>query len=275
MDNGGVDVATKIKEFIPTKQNALIGVIFLIGLMGLANSFDALTSLALDSEFTNSLFLARVFAAMIDLFIIVLGAEWLWASLNNESEKWYMVLMIVWTVISLVLNILHAPSTWVAWFIASLSPITIFFAFHTGWDILKKISQRNKTITSTSQLKTEREQLLTEVDQLKTEREQLPKNTDQLKTEREQLLTEVDQLKTEREQLPRITKQLKTQKANLDKFFNNLVSSKAKLKQNRLKRLIPIIAEFANLTEQYTKRDIETIRKKLETTNDQKGNNNG
>lgn len=261
-------MATEIKQ--PTKQTILILSIFIIGVMGLANSFDALTNLAIDSGFTQSIWLARTFAIMIDSFIIVLGGAWLWGNLNNEVVRWYVALMLIWTGISLLLNFLHAPPNGVARFISILPPITIFASFHVGWDIIKKITHHNITIVSIDQLKTEHDQLLKRVEQIKKEYNELPQQHEKLKAELMELKTERDQLKTERDQLLKRVEQLQEQyeqletgKKNIKKFLNGLTASKNGKKQDRLKTLLPIISELAGSKEQYTKRDIETIKSKL------------
>jgi len=260
-----------------TKNNALIFAVFLIGVFGFLISFRALSDLALKSGAVGAVFLSYIFAIMVDFFIVVIGAAWLWAKVNYQKFFGYMGLMILWTSISIVLNLYHAPPNMTAKFIAVLPPLMIFIACHVGWGIIEAEvtkqqkentfknfeQQRNQLKTTVDQLTQQRNQLKTTVDQLTQQRNQLKTTVDQLTAKEVKLANDVNQLKTDVNQLTQQRNQLEIEKTSLVDFFNSLTQSRSNSKKDRLKKLMVELTKQLNEEERNIKRDLNTIQEKL------------
>ena len=273
-----------MKDKIFTKSKILIGMVFFIGLLGFFISFTALSELALTSGVVNSNWLSVTFAIMVDFFIVVIGAAWLWAKINSQKYFGYMGLMILWTGISIVLNLYHAPPNIIAKFIAVLPPLMIFIAWHVGWGIVeaetkqaKKDEIPNNLNKQIEQLKEEVKQLTNKRNLLKQETEQLPQSRSQLTNEVKQLTQDIKQLTDQKSQVEQLRKQLTNeakqltqdvkqladQKNTLQNFFNSLTNSRLESKTQRMKKLITALATMLNEPELNTTRDLKTLEEKL------------
>ncbi len=160
-------------------------------------SFGALKELAAE----NGVNYPFMYPLMIDLSLIIFNLIALRSSLYGERNLYALTLVVVATVISVVLNTVHAPRQLLPMFMAALPPLFILAAFHL---VVVRIEQSAKNGRATLTL----EKLNRMITAAKAEHEQLTVQntavTRELAAQNEQLATakhELKQLKHERSQL--------------------------------------------------------------------------
>lgn len=90
-------------------------------------SFDALRHLAIENGVTGRM--AWLYPAIIDGAIIVFSLSVLLAGLNRERTLYPWTLVGLFTLLSVVLNIVHAPGQFLARVLAAIPPIALFLSF--------------------------------------------------------------------------------------------------------------------------------------------------
>lgn len=107
--------------------------IVLVGLLAVASfalSFEALWQLAASSG-AISPGRAWLFPLAVDGSIIVFSISALRSSLAGENGRWSMALVVLVTVASIILNIAHAPTSFLAGFVSALPPLLLFLSFES------------------------------------------------------------------------------------------------------------------------------------------------
>ena len=102
------------------------GCLVIVVLIPFIVSFGALKELAAE----NGVNYPFMYPLMIDLSLIIFNLIALRSSLYGERNLYALVLVVVATVISVVLNTVHAPRELLPMFMAALPPLFILAAFH-------------------------------------------------------------------------------------------------------------------------------------------------
>lgn len=113
-------------------------------------SFDALRKLAADNEVP--IHLTWIFPLILDGAIIVFSLEAFRSSLQRESIRYPMTLVVIATVTSAVFNILHAPPTFVGKLVAVIPPLCLFASFELLLRHLRSEVERRSALFSLNEL---------------------------------------------------------------------------------------------------------------------------
>jgi len=113
-------------------------------------SFESLKDLAVQMGVAESI--AWLYPAIIDGAIIVFSLSVLRANLNQENILYPWVLVSLFTVLSVVLNIIHAHQDFLAQFLAAIPPIALFLSFELLMSQLKASAIRLQTIHGLSEI---------------------------------------------------------------------------------------------------------------------------
>jgi hypothetical protein len=106
-------------------------------------SYGALEDLAA----ANGVNYPFMFPLMIDLSLIIFNLIALRSSLYGERNRYAWILVVIATIISVMLNVVHAPRTALAMFMAGLPPLFILAAFHLVVIRIEQSAKRNQAIT--------------------------------------------------------------------------------------------------------------------------------
>lgn len=90
-------------------------------------SYDALYRLALANGITS--WLAWLWPLCLDAFMVSASLAVLRNSLVSEGTWYQWALVILFTILSIIFNAIHAPATWLARGIFALPPLVVFLAF--------------------------------------------------------------------------------------------------------------------------------------------------
>lgn len=103
----------------------------LVGLLALASfslSFDALRGLAVEKGIVSES-LGWIFPLIVDGAIVVFSLCALRASLRKENTHWLRALVIFSTVGSVIFNMAHVETKWLAMVLAATPPVLLFLSF--------------------------------------------------------------------------------------------------------------------------------------------------
>ncbi len=203
-----------------TLISTLTGVlVFLLAAAAFLLSFDALKHLAA----TNGIPAGKswIYPAIVDGAIIVFSLSVLQASLNRQHTLYPWILVGAFTVLSVILNIVHAPASFLSRVLAAIPPLALFLSFELLMGQIKGLVQRSGAIQSLQELFEAIRQKQVEFDELIRKRESELKalvdqhmadiakfttQTDQLNAKREALLAELQELRSEQKALEKATK---------------------------------------------------------------------
>lgn len=132
-------------------------------------SFGALKDLAS----ANGVNYPFMYPLMIDLSLIIFNLIALRSSLYGERNRYAWLLVVIATAISVMLNVVHAPRTVLAMFMAGLPPLFILAAFHLVVIRIEQSARRNMAITSLEELMAKTAIAQAEHDQLTAQNEML------------------------------------------------------------------------------------------------------
>lgn len=159
--------------------------IWLLVFIPFALSFGALTDLARE----NGMAYPWLFPLMVDLALIIFNLVALKSSLSGERDLYAWVLVGLATLISLGLNVAHAPAgDLLAQFMAALPPLFIFGSFHA---VVRSLEHDYAHETAVETLAA----LLAQIDQLTQQKTALEQDNEQLEVERQQKAAELSKLK--------------------------------------------------------------------------------
>jgi septal ring factor EnvC (AmiA/AmiB activator) len=114
-----------------------------------------------------------MYPLMIDLSLIIFNLVALRSSLYGERNRYAWLLVVIATAISVMLNVVHAPRTALAMFMAGLPPLFILAAFHLVVVRIEQSAKRNQAITSLEELVAKAAMAQAEHDQLTAQNETL------------------------------------------------------------------------------------------------------
>lgn len=173
-------------------------------------SFDALRHLAAANGVAQSK--AWLYPAIIDGAIIIFSLSVLQASLNRRRTRYPWALVGAFTLLSVLLNIVHAPTGLLPRLLAAIPPLALFLSFELLMGQVKGMVQRAAALESLQELaeavrkkRAELEALITEkqaelnilIQEKQSEIENLSQQTDQLAAKKGELLAELQSLKSE------------------------------------------------------------------------------
>lgn len=225
----------RINGFISAITGILV--LFLTGAAFIL-SFHALADLALSAGVSGSL--AWLYPAIIDGAIIVFSLSVLRANLSGDRAAYPWLLVGLFTVLSVVLNIVHAQATLLGRFLAAIPPVALFLSFELLMTQVKAQARRTDAVESLKEItqKTEAKGLELDafVQEKAAERARLESEIRQLEQKREKMLNEFDRLETDQTTpLPSNIAQLAS--ARQAKLVN---------KQEAMKKLLTFLGEHPN-----------------------------
>jgi hypothetical protein len=144
-------------------------------------SFGALKDLAAK----NGISYPFMYPLMIDLSLIIFNLVALRSSLYGERNRYAWSLVIMATLISVVLNVVHAPPVPLSMFMAGLPPLFILAAFHLVVMRIEQSAKRSRATLTLTHLTQKIEAAQVEHEQLIGQKEAVTREVD---TQREQLV---------------------------------------------------------------------------------------
>jgi hypothetical protein len=144
-------------------------------------SFGALKDLAAK----NGISYPFMYPLMIDLSLIIFNLVALRSSLYGERNRYAWSLVIMATLISVVLNVVHAPPVPLSMFMAGLPPLFILAAFHLVVMRIEQSAKRSRATLTLTHLTQKIEAAQVEHEQLSGQKEAVTREVD---TQREQLV---------------------------------------------------------------------------------------
>ncbi|MAU01139.1 MAG: hypothetical protein CL608_28685, partial [Anaerolineaceae bacterium] len=127
-------------------------------------SFESLKDLAVQIGIAEQI--AWLYPAIIDGAIIVFSLSVLRANLTRERTVYRWVLVSVFTLLSVVLNIIHAQKELLAQFLAAIPPIALFLSFELLLAQLKETAVRLEAQNSLDEIVREIREKESELDKL-------------------------------------------------------------------------------------------------------------
>ena len=104
------------------------GLVSLLALASFTLSFEALRSLAIETGVVVPS-LGWIFPLIVDGAIVVFSLCALRASLRKEKTRWLRALVIFSTIGSVVFNMAHVETKWLAMVLAATPPVLLFLSF--------------------------------------------------------------------------------------------------------------------------------------------------
>ncbi len=195
-------------------------------------SFDALKNLAQEVGVSSSM--AWLYPSIIDGAIIVFSLSILRANLNQENALYPWVLVSLFTILSVILNIVHAHQNFLAQFLAAIPPIALFLSFELLMSQLKAMAVRLHATQSLSEITKIVQEKQTELDAL------IANWTDELDGIVQERTRRVKKLNDEAERLE--NKKYKSSKINQ----NGQVQKRTTKKQEALQHLLTYLDRHPN-----------------------------
>ena len=184
-----------------TLISTLTGVlVFLLAAAAFLLSFDALKHLAA----TNGIPAGKswIYPAIVDGAIIVFSLSVLQASLNRQHTLYPWILVGAFTVLSVILNIVHAPATFLSRVLAAIPPLALFLSFELLMGQIKGIVQRSGAVQSLQELLATIQKKRAELDEMIRKRQaELDVIGQQHLADVQRLTTQVEQLTTKKDAL--------------------------------------------------------------------------
>ena len=184
-----------------TLISTLTGVlVFLLAAAAFLLSFDALKHLAA----TNGIPAGKswIYPAIVDGAIIVFSLSVLQASLNRQHTLYPWILVGAFTVLSVILNIVHAPNTFLPRVLAAIPPLALFLSFELLMGQIKSLVQRSGAVQSLQELLATIQKKRAELDEMIRQRQaELDVMGQQHLADVQRLTTQVEQLTTKKDAL--------------------------------------------------------------------------
>lgn len=190
-----------------SRSNTIISIIsaalvVFLGVSAFVLSFDALQHMAVELGIDPAR--AWLYPAIIDGAVITFSLSVLRASLNHEKTRYAWVLVGIFTLISVILNIIHAQEQLLAQFLGAIPPIALFLSFELLMTQISSISTRMNTLQSLEELTESLDVKQKELDDLVQEKNEeldiLSTEINQLTVQKQVLSDEIEQSRTPKEQ---------------------------------------------------------------------------
>ncbi len=242
------------------RTNTLISIltgvlVFLLAAAAFLLSFDALKHLAA----TNGIPAGKswIYPAIVDGAIIVFSLSVLQASLNRQHTLYPWILVGAFTVLSVILNIVHAPTSFLSRVLAAIPPLALFLSFELLMGQIKGIVQRSGAVQSLHELFEAIRQKQAELDELiRVRRDEMKVVIDQHNAEVTKLTTQTEQLTAKKEALQSELQELRAEQKSLQKAeqtYDTVSIERARAardsaKQEAIETLLTFLAEHPNAT---------------------------
>ncbi len=167
------DVDLSLKPHVATEEApqvitslfwAVVIAVALIALGSFSLSFTALYALATDQGIPS--LLGWIWPLIVDLSMVIYTAAILVAQLQRRKARLPISLTIFYGLVTIIGNILHAPTTWLGWFVASLPPLSLIL----GTEMLRTMAHhmilQRGAVNTLTELKTQIGTCRTELDKL-------------------------------------------------------------------------------------------------------------
>ena len=239
-----------------TLISTLTGVlVVLLAAAPLLLSFDDLKHLAA----TNGIPAGKswIYPAIVDGAIIVFSLSVLQASLNRQHTLYPWILVGAFTVLSVILNIVHAPTSFLSRVLAAIPPLALFLSFELLMGQIKGIVQRSGAVQSLHELFEAIRQKQAELDELiRVRRDEMKVVIDQHNAEVTKLTTQTEQLTAKKEALQSELQELRAEQKSLQKAeqtYDTVSIERARAardsaKQEAIETLLTFLAEHPNAT---------------------------
>ncbi len=194
-----------------TTVAAAAGVLF-VTLAGIVLSYEALLDLASRAGSINP-GLTWLWPLTLDALAVVASLNVLWAEIRKERDSYAWGLVIVFTLLSVIFNAVHASLTnlltlhslapaGVAGVVGVLPPVAAAFALHLLVRLLRRILERISVITGLIELRNQMSQVSADLTRVKAEATaalaELERQTTDLTARRNALQTELAELRREK-----------------------------------------------------------------------------
>ncbi|MEI2609616.1 MAG: DUF2637 domain-containing protein [Candidatus Promineifilaceae bacterium] len=193
----------------------------------------------------------------MDGAIIVFSLSVLQASLNRQHTLYPWILVGAFTVLSVILNIVHAPATFLSRVLAAIPPLALFLSFELLMGQIKGIVQRSGAVQSLQELFEAIRQKQAELDELiRVRRDEMQVVIDQHRAEVTKLTTQTEQLIAKKEALQSELQELRAEQKSLQKAeqtYDTVSIERARAardsaKQEAIETLLTFLAEHPNAT---------------------------
>jgi FtsZ-binding cell division protein ZapB len=203
-------------------------------------SFESLKDLAVQIGVAEEI--AWLYPAIIDGAIIIFSLSVLRANLTRARTVYPWVLVSVFTLLSVVLNIIHAPQELLAQFLAAIPPVALFLSFELLLAHLKETAVRLEAQNSLEDIVLEVRKKEAELDALVRERKE---TIEKLEGEIEQLTEKKGKLKTEIQAYPNGNS---VSKASESDTIGRARRQRTSKKQEVMQQLLGVIRTKPNAT---------------------------
>lgn len=174
--------------------------VFLLAAAAFLLSFDALKHLAATNGIPTGK--AWIYPAIVDGAIIVFSLSVLQASLNRQRTTYPWALVAVFTAMSVILNIVHAPNSFLSRVLAAIPPVALFLSFELLMGQIKGIVQRSGAVQSLKELLETVRTKQAELDALIRQRQaEIDALDQQHQTEVQKMAVQLEQLTAKKEAL--------------------------------------------------------------------------
>jgi predicted transcriptional regulator len=235
----------KIRGQIVQRTNSLLSltsallVLFLAG-SAFVLSFEALKDLAIQVGIYERM--AWLYPAIIDGAIVVFSLSVLQANLHGERTMYPWALVSLFTLLSVILNIIHAEQNFLAQFLAAIPPLALFLSFELLLSQLRGTAVRLEALSSLDEI----------VQQIQTKESQLDEIVRKRSESIEQLETEIGRLQQQKAEKSLVIEQQSNGKS-ASRVSNSVAIQNAKQvrttnKQTAMQQLLDIIRTHPNAT---------------------------
>lgn len=203
-------------------------------------SFESLKDLAVQIGVAEEI--AWLYPAIIDGAIIIFSLSVLRANLTRERTVYPWVLVSVFTLLSVVLNVIHAQQELLAQFLAAIPPVVLFLSFELLLAQLKETAVRLEAQNSLDEIVRDirkKESELDETVQSRTEK------IEKLEVEIGRLTEQKDQLKSD---IKNRSNGTGVQKASESDTIRRARQQRTSKKQEAMQRLLEVIRTKPNAT---------------------------
>lgn len=233
------------KESLPNRVISVVTpiLITLIATGSFALSYSNLKETAL--TYGIPAHLAWIWPLLVDFALVVFSLAVVRTGLYGDRTLWSWLMVAIYTVTTIVFNVLHAPDNLTAQVVAVVAPVTLFLSFETLMAMLKSGVRRNSLNRSLPALEAEmaskqREMAILEQETVKRMEEAAAKR----QAEIDNLLSQAaNELEEKRQQLTEVEANLVDQKGQLQEELETLertiqsYQQDIESKQEELKRL--------------------------------------
>lgn len=195
-------------------------------------SFNALRALASENGISPNN--AWVFPLIVDGAMIVFSLSILRSSLYQERVPWLWFMVGLFTVSSIVFNILHSADGLLSGVIAAVAPIALFLGFETLMRQVKNEVERQSSLQSLEQITAKIAQAEAQLDKILSERQGRIDKLDESLERRRQSLDDINQS----------LRELRKEKRELDQALAD-VPPKVDKNLSKLERIEIVLSAFA------------------------------